>query len=87
MFKISIFRIMSFDVIILVLLFGGRKMATSESQKRARDKWLNEKVEEVKFRVPKGRKAEIKEHADNQGESVNAFLTRAVAETIERDKK
>ena len=28
----------------------------------------------------------IKDHAENQGESVNGFIKRAINETIERDK-
>ena len=62
-------------------------MPTAESQRRARDKWLKEKVEDVKFRVPNGKKAEIQAHASKTGESVNAFINRAVFETIERDNK
>ena len=60
-------------------------MAATEAQKRAVAKWQKEKVEEIKFRVPKGRKIDIQEHAAQCGESVNAFLTRAVEETISRD--
>lgn len=60
-------------------------MAPSEAQKKATAKWQREKVEEVKFRVPMGKKAIIQEHAAKQGESVNAFLNRAVSETMERD--
>lgn len=60
-------------------------MSASEAQKRATAKWQKEKVEEIKFRVPKGRKEVIKSHADHCGESMNAFLLRAVEETMERD--
>lgn len=60
-------------------------MSVSDAQRKARDKWLKEKVEDVKMRVPKGQRAVIQEHAKKCGESVNAFLNRAVAETIERD--
>ena len=35
----------------------------TEAQKRARDKYLSEKVEDVKFRVSKGKKKSIQEHA------------------------
>lgn len=59
-------------------------MAT-DAQRRARDKYLKEKVEEVKFRVPKGVRDEIQSHAASQGESVNSFINRAVKETMERD--
>ena len=57
----------------------------TEAHKRARNKWLIEKVEEVKFRVPKGKKETIQQHVAQTGESVNAFLNRAVDETLERD--
>ena len=53
-------------------------MALTDAQKRARDKWLSEKVEEIKFRVPKGQKVIIQEHAAKQGESVNSFLQEQV---------
>jgi predicted HicB family RNase H-like nuclease len=41
--------------------------------------------DEMKTRVPKGRKAEIQAHAEKQGESLNGFVVRAIDETIERD--
>ena len=43
-------------------------------------------LDEIKVRVPKGRKAELQAHAEEQGESLNGFIVRAVDETIERDK-
>lgn len=60
-------------------------MGISEARKRANDKYLKEKVEEFKVRVPKGKKDEIKAHAEVQGESTNAFINRAIDETMERD--
>lgn len=60
-------------------------MSISDARRRANEKWLKEKVEEVKFRVPKGKKSVIQEHAAARGESVNAFLNRAVDEAMERD--
>ena len=62
-------------------------MAVSDAQRRATNKWLKEKVEEIKFRVPKGKKELIQEHAARNGESVNAFLNRAVDEAIKRNNK
>ncbi len=61
-------------------------MAPSEAKKKAIAKWQKEKVEEIKFRVPMGKKDVIKAHAEQCGESVNAFLLRAVNEAMERDK-
>ena len=60
-------------------------MGISEARKRANDKYLKEKVEEFKVRVPKGKKDESKAHAEAQGESTNAFINRAIDETMERD--
>ena len=60
-------------------------MAPTDAQKRARDKWLHDKVEDIRFRVPKGKKAIIQEHAAKHGESVNAFISRAVDEALSRD--
>ena len=60
-------------------------MPTPESQIKATKKYLKEKVDDVRFRVPKGQREVIQEHAAKQGESVNAFITRAVRETMERD--
>ena len=62
-------------------------MAPTDAQRRARDKWLSEKVETINIRVPKGMKTVIKEHAEKQGESVNAFMVRAAEEAMEREKE
>ena len=60
-------------------------MAASEAQKRAIAKWQKEKVDEVKFSVPKGERALIQAHAKEQGESTSAFIKRAIREAMERD--
>ena len=44
-----------------------------------------EKLDEIKFRVPKGRKDEIKAAADAVGESVNGYISQAVDERMERE--
>ena len=62
-------------------------MAPSEAQKKAIAKWQKEKVEEIKFRVPIGKKAAIQEFAKKQNESVNAFLNRIVNEAMEKDEQ
>lgn len=61
-------------------------MATSEAKLRANKKHQQEKLEEIKFRVPKGEKARIQAHAAARGESTNAFLYRAVREAMEREE-
>ncbi len=62
-------------------------MPTNESQRKATKKYITEKLDDVRFRVPKGEREMLKKHAEKMGESVNAFIYRAVKETIERDNK
>lgn len=57
----------------------------TEARRKASAKYLKESVEDIRIRVPKGEKAIIKTHADNQGESMNAFVVRAIKETMERE--
>lgn len=60
-------------------------MPRSDAMDRAIKKYEQEKVDRILFRVPKGLKEQIQAHADAQGESLAAFLNRAVLETMERD--
>ena len=60
-------------------------MGSSEAMKRAVKKYDKEKIDRVAMRVPKGKKDIIQAHAEKQGESVKAFLNRAVDETMARD--
>lgn len=62
-------------------------MATSKSQLNASKKYISEKLDEIKLRVPKGEREEIKKHADKMGQSLNGFICRAIKETIDRDKE
>lgn len=57
----------------------------SEAQRKATDKYL-EKFEELRARVPKGRKAEIKAHAESRGESINGFINRAIETVMQQEK-
>ena len=46
----------------------------TEAQKRSAEKYLSEKVEDIRIRVPKGQKAIIKAYAEAQGKSLNQFI-------------
>ena len=59
---------------------------TSESTRKAIAKYKETK-DEIRITVEKGRKAELKAHAAERGESLNAFVNRAMMETGERDKQ
>ncbi|MCI9657199.1 MAG: hypothetical protein HFI14_01150 [Lachnospiraceae bacterium] len=57
----------------------------TDARRRASAKYLKESVEDIRIRVPKGDKAKVQEHAASVGESMNAFVVRAINETMERD--
>lgn len=58
----------------------------SDAQRRAVAKYNAENYERLEVRVPKGEKDLIKAHSEARGESVNAFVNRAIDEAMERDK-
>ena len=57
----------------------------TQARKNANAKYEAERVERVSLVMPKGRKAEIQNHARGRGESVNGFINRAIVQTMERD--
>lgn len=61
-------------------------MAISESQRKAVAKYNAANYDRVELRVDKGRKDIIKAHAESKGESLNAFINRAIDETMEREQ-
>lgn len=60
-------------------------MAVSKAQQRAVNKYVKSNYDEVKLRMPKGKKDVIHAHAAQQGESVNAYINRAIDEAMQRD--
>lgn len=56
-------------------------------QREAADKYLKEKVDTIAVRVPKGKKGVISSHAEARGESMNAFINRAIDTQITQDNK
>lgn len=62
-------------------------MAISKAQQRAVAKYTRANYDEITIRVPKGEKETIKAHANSTGESVNAFIGRAISEAMTRDKE
>ena len=62
-----------------------KKSRYTEAQAKAAKKYLSEVVEDIKIRVPKGQKEIIKSHAAGQGESLNAFILRAINQTMQQD--
>ncbi|RKJ79161.1 hypothetical protein D7X33_08435 [Butyricicoccus sp. 1XD8-22] len=62
-------------------------MPASKAQQRAVKKYMAANYDEIKIRLSKGEKPRIQAHAAARGESVNAFIGRAIKEAMERDTK
>ena len=59
---------------------GGR---TSNESKA---KYNSKTYDRVNLAIPKGQKSDIKVEADKVGQSLNAYITQAIIERMERDK-
>ncbi len=57
----------------------------SKAQQKAVHKYVKANYDRLDLTVPKGQKDIIKAHAEARSESVNAFIGRAISETMERD--
>ena len=64
---------------------GGDSVGRTSSA--VKNRYNAKAYDELKIRVPKGEKEQIKSHADKQGESLNGFVKRAIDETMKRDNK
>lgn len=58
----------------------------TEARRRANEKYNAKAYEEIKVRVKSGEKETIAAHAEAMGESTNAFINRAIEETMKRDR-
>lgn len=59
-------------------------MGQTEAQLRASKKY-RDKFDNILIRVPSGEKEVIAMYATSKGESINAFVRRAIAEAMEQD--
>ena len=58
---------------------GGKTSANSKND------WIAKAYDRINLTLPKGQKDIIKAHAEGRGESVNAFINRAIDNQMERD--
>ena len=58
----------------------------TEAKKEGNKRWDAKNLDRLSIALPKGSKEKIKAHAEKQGESVNGFISRAIEETMEREK-
>lgn len=60
-------------------------MPASKAQQRAVAKYMKNNYDEIKIRVQKGEREQIKNHAESNGESINSFIKRAIHEAMQRE--
>ena len=59
----------------------------TEARKEGNRRWDSANLDWLSIALPKGSKETIRSHAERRHESVNAFIGRAITETIERDQQ
>ena len=52
---------------------------------KAQNKYIAKAYDRINLTMPKGKKDSVQAHAEACGESVNAFINRAIDEAMERD--
>ena len=57
----------------------------SKAQQKAVNKYMKSNYDRVNLVMPKGKKDIIQAHAAQQGETVNAYINRAIDEAMQRD--
>ena len=57
-------------------------MALTDARKRANAKYNLKAYDRVELKVKKGKKEIIKQYAEEHGESLNAFINRAISEAM-----
>lgn len=60
-------------------------MPVSKKQQASVHKYVREHYDRISVTVPQGKREEIRQHAETQGESVNGFIIRAIDEAMEND--
>ena len=58
-----------------------------DGQRVTLEEYRKTKYEDLRVRVPKGKKEEIKKFVASTGKSLNAFINEAIDEKIEREKQ
>ena len=59
----------------------------SKTSAAVKNRYNEKAYDRINLTVPKGQKEVIKAHADSKGESVNAFIQRAIQTAMENDAK
>ena len=66
---------------------GGKRVAISEARKRATYKYISKAYDRIVVNLPRGERDRIKSAASEAGESVNAYIKRAISAQMQREGK
>lgn len=61
-------------------------MSYTEAQKKASIKYMKEKTDDIRLRVPKGLKEKYMQAAEQRGMSMTKFVIDCVEKTLENEK-
>lgn len=59
----------------------------SKAQQRAVAKYMKNNYDELKVRVPKGKKEKIKAAAESSGKSLNGYINEAIDEKMQSEQE
>jgi predicted HicB family RNase H-like nuclease len=62
-------------------------MPISKKQQASVTKYVKSHYDRISVTVQQGKRETIRAHAEDQGESVNSFINRAIDETMSRDRE
>jgi predicted HicB family RNase H-like nuclease len=58
---------------------------TSKAQQKATNKYIAKAYDRLNIVVPKGKREEIKDYAQRNGESLNGYVCRLIKEDMEKE--
>ena len=62
-------------------------MAVSKAKQKSNRKWNENNLDRLYVFVPKGQKEVIRAMAESKGESLNAYVSKAIQRQLEEDQK
>lgn len=60
---------------------------SGKTSNASKAKYNAKTYDRINLVVKKGKKDELKSHAESRGESLNGFINRAIKETVDRDNE
>ena len=55
----------------------------SKTSNAVKDRWNTKNYDDLRIRIPKGRKADVEDYASSHGETVNGLVNKLLRQTLE----